>query len=1008
MANVKWCIEFVSQKGNPCRVDIYDNNWPAGASAIGLIGAADPFSFEEDDTDNLVNDVLRFRTGYINVIEESFGALNDLHPDHSTDLFVSVSYDDVAVFNGFLQAQSFSNPYSPGPNVVSIPIVSPLGVAGERTLLPRITSGGYTGMKELSINTGDLQNYLAADGTWATATTSDVGRFVEITPGSRLFVTTEVLGRVALVKTTSNIGGARADFATGCGVVSVSGGSQTILEAPSDAHYIYVAMKLNSSSPGTTITEMPSGAVVGVETIGSVMKEICTALGITAIIIPKALLQDNVNPMHVYVSKRVLSPYNPDFNFGENDLFTPISYEKFLEGICNLYGLIAHDTVDSNGDSVLTFAKVGYTGKWLKMAVSTLDDTSVAGTEINQPSTTFFNGYDVASADGQLTYVRPKGRLDIDYGDKIDKVDAALDIFQVLASGTAIQGFHAIPLSDGGEFLSQYLVDTANWNSEYSPTEGDVVGLYGDGEEKIGIKYRSPRISPPSFTPLFEYIFSEWPRTKFDLLMKTQGGLFSYRVQIESGGKYASDTSTRTWVDTPTFLSFLNNSSNEYIIQDIPPTNYPVIVRVFPNPSQSSVLDIAQDPVLRLALTVREASPMNKYFINLESTIRTIKHSGEDESMDISCLFHDYYDNLGRIIGGSLLEQDEYSYLFSTMKVLKLRMKRKSALTLDMSRMYLQDITIDNVSGWRVLSVGFDPWNDNFDFALFKVADASTFSVTTDFENVTSDAPSRVDAGASLSVTLSGVDGNKVQENSVVVMMGGVDITAISYAHSTKTINIANVTGNISITAVGRPYDAEVEYLQSYGNEWIDTQILPSNKLDVDIDFLITQYTQSGSSYFSYLFGSRHYQSSRRACFSFAPKLSGSNTYWYVEVGQSAYTNNKTIPLNTKAKLEMTYSSAKVTAGGEVQSVSYSPTWNSSYATLSLYLFSRNNLNSDSSTPFSGRVYKCKIKDNNVLVRDLIPVKNNNVGYMYDKVSGQLFGNASGSGAFTYGNDVTT
>ena len=44
--------------------------------------------------------------------------------------------------------------------------------------------------------------------------------------------------------------------------------------------------------------------------------------------------------------------------------------------------------------------------------------------------------------------------------------------------------------------------------------------------------------------------------------------------------------------------------------------------------------------------------------------------------------------------------------------------------------------------------------------------------------------------------------------------------------------------------------------------------------------------------------------------------------------------------------------------------------------------------------------------NNGAKVMDLIPVRKDGVGYMYDKVSGQLFGNASGSGAFTYGNDI--
>ena len=44
---------------------------------------------------------------------------------------------------------------------------------------------------------------------------------------------------------------------------------------------------------------------------------------------------------------------------------------------------------------------------------------------------------------------------------------------------------------------------------------------------------------------------------------------------------------------------------------------------------------------------------------------------------------------------------------------------------------------------------------------------------------------------------------------------------------------------------------------------------------------------------------------------------------------------------------------------------------------------------------------------NNQLLFDGIPVRAGQVGYLYDRVSGQLFGN-SGTGSFVLGNDVTT
>ena len=51
------------------------------------------------------------------------------------------------------------------------------------------------------------------------------------------------------------------------------------------------------------------------------------------------------------------------------------------------------------------------------------------------------------------------------------------------------------------------------------------------------------------------------------------------------------------------------------------------------------------------------------------------------------------------------------------------------------------------------------------------------------------------------------------------------------------------------------------------------------------------------------------------------------------------------------------------------------------------------------------RIASCRIYDNNILVRDYITVRRGTVGYLYDRVSGQLFGNA-GTGAFGYGNDL--
>lgn len=51
------------------------------------------------------------------------------------------------------------------------------------------------------------------------------------------------------------------------------------------------------------------------------------------------------------------------------------------------------------------------------------------------------------------------------------------------------------------------------------------------------------------------------------------------------------------------------------------------------------------------------------------------------------------------------------------------------------------------------------------------------------------------------------------------------------------------------------------------------------------------------------------------------------------------------------------------------------------------------------------KIYELKVYESDVLVLDYIPIRVGSVGYMYDKVSGQLFGNA-GTGDFVIGPDM--
>lgn len=88
-----------------------------------------------------------------------------------------------------------------------------------------------------------------------------------------------------------------------------------------------------------------------------------------------------------------------------------------------------------------------------------------------------------------------------------------------------------------------------------------------------------------------------------------------------------------------------------------------------------------------------------------------------------------------------------------------------------------------------------------------------TYTVTSGLTNVEStNASAVVNEGASYTATLTAADGYEL--DSVIVTMGGVDITATAYADG--VVNIPSVTGNVIVTATA------VEVSTGENNGWVD------------------------------------------------------------------------------------------------------------------------------------------------------------------------------------------
>ena len=190
------------------------------------------------------------------------------------------------------------------------------------------------------------------------------------------------------------------------------------------------------------------------------------------------------------------------------------------------------------------------------------------------------------------------------------------------------------------------------------------------------------------------------------------------------------------------------------------------------------------------------------------------------------------------------------------------------------------------------------------------------------------------------------------------------------------------------------PYDAEVEYLQSSGGQWIDSGIVPN--INTGIECTIEWVTISNhNSDDKYVFGMRQSTGNTRFWVGVANKMLRGAVGGFES-------SNVSISANDKKVLTFNLNgNSRATWGGEY----YDFTATSFSASYNAYIFAVNNRGS-ASYNVSAKLYSFKIYNGLTLVRDYIPVRVGQVGYLYDKVSRTLFANA-GTGSFILGPDKT-
>jgi hypothetical protein len=164
-----------------------------------------------------------------------------------------------------------------------------------------------------------------------------------------------------------------------------------------------------------------------------------------------------------------------------------------------------------------------------------------------------------------------------------------------------------------------------------------------------------------------------------------------------------------------------------------------------------------------------------------------------------------------------------------------------------------------------------------------------------------------------------------------------------------------------------KPYDAEIEYLESTGTQWIDTEYRSDNTNAIEL----TVVTDGTSGFM------------------------GSNGNLQIDLTLSKGLGKRTMMVTHSKNIgPQTYVN-----GSLVKSQNYHK-----YNGYIIALFAFGTSGTTVGENTRAKVYSSELRVGNITVRDLIPVRVGNVGYLFDKVSMKLFGN-SGTGSFVLGPD---
>lgn len=208
------------------------------------------------------------------------------------------------------------------------------------------------------------------------------------------------------------------------------------------------------------------------------------------------------------------------------------------------------------------------------------------------------------------------------------------------------------------------------------------------------------------------------------------------------------------------------------------------------------------------------------------------------------------------------------------------------------------------------------------------------------------------------------------------------------------------------------PYDAEVEYLACAASRWIDTGIYAGSETRSEIEASIRwSSSQTGSG--DLATAGAHHGFGKNMSGGWLPSVTGNSKYLVFGLGDTLFRTSVVLG-GTLQEIRALYwldARAKkagfMIAGGESEEFDLSGSTISGTTARTLPLGAVFILGPNRSTGV--KLFAARYYQGDELVRDFIPVRAGETGYMFDRVTKELFGSA-GSSSFSdssIGPDVT-